>query len=80
MTDRIDSQEHRDFIAATREKAKETEAKLDGINSSIRFKVRQEWREEGSMNGWRDYPAGSYERWIAQQETQKILNEEMWSR
>jgi hypothetical protein len=43
--------------------------------SMIRFEVRMLWREEGRLDGYKQYPLGSSERSIAIDEAQKIAFE-----
>lgn len=44
--------------------------------SSIRFKVRQAWRDEGRLNVHRDYPLDSWQRGVAIDEGHKIFFED----
>ena len=47
--------------------------------AAIRFKVRQEWREEGSLTLYRDYPLDSWQRSVAIDESHKIRFEDQQS-
>lgn len=40
--------------------------------SQIRFEVRWLWKEEGRLDGYTQYPLGSFERSISISEAQKI--------
>lgn len=51
-----------------------TKAKPDlkAIEAHIRFQARQDWREEGRIDGFREYPLDSFERGVYLDEAQKI--------
>ena len=51
-----------------------TKAKPDlyAVEAHIRFQARQDWREEGRLDGYKQYPLESFERSIYLSEAQKI--------
>lgn len=43
---------------------------------ALRFKVRQEYREEGNLHVWKRYSSGTQERLVALSESHKIRFED----
>lgn len=52
---------------------------IQQTESSIRFAVRQEWREEGCLTVHRKYPLDSWQRGVALDESHKIRFEDQQS-
>jgi len=52
---------------------------LRSIEEHIRFQARQLWREEGRLDGHKQYPLGSFEKSIYLDEAQKIKFADMQS-
>ena len=49
---------------------------MEESESSLRFKVRNAYREDGSLDTYKQYPADSIERSICISEAQKIRFED----
>ena len=45
---------------------------LQTIEANIRFQARQDWREEGRLDGYKSHPLESFERSVYLDEAQKI--------